>query len=96
VTKSCWRLSVKGELPMRCWDGDYVVYNPLSGDTHIFDIVAGEVLKQIMAGEVPSEKLCQHIADFLDLPNDARVAESVGEILTSLDELGLIEPANGC
>ena len=89
-------MSVEGEVPVRCWEGDYVVYNPLSGNTHIFDIVTGEILKQIMAGDVPTEKLYRHIAEFLDLPNDARVAENVGEILTSLDELGLIEPADGC
>jgi PqqD family protein of HPr-rel-A system len=89
-------MTVRGELPVRCWGGDYVVYNPLSGNTHIFDIVTGEVLKEIIAGDASSEKLYQHVADFLDLPNDARVAQDVGEILTVLDELGLIEPAGGC
>jgi PqqD family protein of HPr-rel-A system len=83
-------------MPLRYWDGDYVVYNPLSGCTHVLDIVAGEVLKTIMNSGVQGDALCRHIAQFLDLPPDARVDDHVGGILTALDRLGLIEPADGC
>ena len=80
---------------MRCWDGDYVVYNSLSGNTHILDIVAGELLRAISAGPTDSDRLSQHLAQFLDVPNDAAVAKHTGEILVVLDELGLIE-AQAC
>jgi PqqD family protein of HPr-rel-A system len=91
-----WRLGLDGPLPLRCWDGDYVVYNPLSGNTHVLDIVTGEVLKAIMAGETGTSEVCQHIANFLEVPDDAGIAEHVGRILAALDRLALIEPANGC
>ena len=91
-----WRLAVAEPLPMRCWDGDYVVYNPLSGNTHVFDIVTGEVLKSVMTGRVRASDLYARIADFLEVPNDARIAEHVDRILRALDRLALIEPAHGC
>ena len=91
-----WRLGIPGQLPLHCWDGDYVVYNPLSGNTHILDIVTGEVLQTIMAGEVGISEICQHVAHFLEVPNDNSIAEHVKRILATLDRLALIEPDNGC
>lgn len=87
-----WKTSGSGELTLRNWEGDYVVYNSLNGSTHVLDIVAGEVLKSIAAGRGQQSELYQCIADFLEVPNDAGIATSVGEILVQLDELGLIEP----
>jgi PqqD family protein of HPr-rel-A system len=91
-----WRTTVEDPLPLREWDGDYVVYNALSGDTHVLDIVTGEVLRTIMARRACGSDLCRHIAHFLDVPNDAAIEQQVGGILTALDRLGLIEPATGC
>lgn len=91
-----WRMSTQAPVPLRCWEGEYAVFNPLSGDTHLLDIVAGEVLKTITAGAVSTSHLCRHIAEFLNLPDDANLQENVSAILASLDELGLIEPACGC
>jgi PqqD family protein of HPr-rel-A system len=91
-----WRLSGEGPPAVRCWEGDYVVYNRRSGDTHVLDIVTGEVIRALMAGEARSGELCRRVSEFLEVPNDAEVSDLVDRILTALDELGLIEPANGC
>ena len=91
-----WKTWGSGELSLRYWEGDYVVYNPLTGSTHVLDIVTGEVLKAISAGRGRASELCRCVAEFLEVPNDAGVADHVREILAQLDELGLIEPADGC
>jgi len=91
-----WALTVNGPVPLRCWEGDYVVYNRLSGDTHVLDIVTGEVLKSIIAGTTRCSSICKCVAEFLEVPNDSNVAEQVGAILEALDRLGLIQPAPGC
>jgi len=91
-----WKIWGGRELALRYWDGDYVVYNPLNGSTHVLDIVAGEVLKAINAGRGQRSELCRLVAEFLDVRNDASVADHVREILAQLDDLGLIEPANAC
>ena len=95
-TDEIWRPAIADRLPMRCWDGDYVVYNPLSGNTHVLDIVTGEVLKSVMAGTIRTSELRKRVADFLEVPNDDRIADHVDRILRALDRQALIEPANGC
>ncbi len=91
-----WKVCGSGELDLRYWDGDYVVYNSLTGSTHVLDIVTGEVLKAIGAGRGRTSELCRSIAEFLEVPNDSGVSDNLRTILAELDELGLIEPANGC
>ena len=93
---STWRPTVQAPFPFRCWDGDYVVYNPLSGNTHVLDIVTGQVLTTIMTTRACGTELCRSVAAFLEVPNDAAVAEHVARILGALDRLGLIEPVDGC
>jgi PqqD family protein of HPr-rel-A system len=91
-----WRSAAGEPVPLRCWDGDFVVYNPVSGNTHFLDIVTGEILRSIMSRGMWGSELCRHIANFLEVPNDGALAEHVGRILAMLDRLALIEPANGC
>ena len=87
-----------GDVPptIRDWGDDCAVFNPLSGDTHVLDLVAGEVLNEIIAGCTEETEIRAHVAKFLDVPNDERVAGNVGAILAHLDELGLIAPADPC
>jgi len=97
IVNAVWRSTTDpSTLPLRYWDGDVVVYNRLSGDTHILDIVTGEVLRRIAAGEGRGDELRRHIARFLDIPDEEAVGEQVCRILESLDDLGLIEPVHGC
>lgn len=91
-----WRVPSDEPPPLRYWDGEYAVYNPLTGDTHVLDIATGEILRLIMEGSSTPRELCGHIARFLDVPDDETTAEHVARILLTLDELGLIEPASGC
>ena len=82
--------------PDKGLEGDCIAYNPLSGDTHILDIVAGEVLRAVMENPVQGRVLARHIAAFLEVPDDLTTAANVSEILHRLDELGLIEPVPAC
>ena len=91
-----WRLTVAEPFPLRCWEGDYVVYNSLSGDTHLLDIVSGHVLTRILESPAGASELRSRVAAFLEVPNDAAVDVQVKEILDALDDLGLIEPEAGC
>jgi len=76
---------------MRYWGGDYVVYSPLTGDTHFLDIAAGELLRAIVAAPQASEALGAQLASLLELEHDARLAAHVERVLAQLDALGLIE-----
>jgi len=93
-SRAFWRLPLAATPSICEWQGDYVVYNPLSGDTHLLDVVAGEVLKLVVSRPAAAVDIVGSIASFLEVPNDAPLAKHVGQILARLDDLGLIEPAS--
>ena len=67
-----WRLTVAEPFPLRCWEGDYVVYNSLSGDTHLLDIVSGHVLTRILESPTRASELRSRVAAFLEVPERCR------------------------
>ena len=91
--QTLWRLAAASPLPLRIWDGEVVVYNPLSGDTHLLDVLTGELLRAFVAGPAPLASLRKAAAAFLEVADDDQLARHVGQALAALDELGLIEPA---
>lgn len=95
-TSVVWQSAARPANPVRWWDGDCVVYNGLSGDTHVLDVVTGEVLRSVMNGPLRTDEIGRRLAGFLEVPADDRIADTVGKILHHLDELGLIEPVGGC
>lgn len=92
----CWTIAAGGALPCRSWDGEFVVYNPISGNTHILDLVSGEILTALFPGPCSTAALATHLAGFLDIPDDDGVSLTVARVLDVLDELGLVQPATGC
>ena len=81
---------------IRDWNGDFAVYNPLSGHTHILDLVAGEVLLLLQQRPQSDAELRKRVAALLEMPSDEALATRVDHILEHLDEIGLIEPADAC
>jgi len=71
-----------------------VVFSPLSGSTHILDVVAGTLIERLEAGAAAEGELGTLLASFLELPIDASLSAEVARILGQLDELGLVEPAS--
>lgn len=89
---SRWRLIVP--LRVRVWDGECIVFSPLSGSTHVLDVVAGQLLGRMRSGVTDESELRAYLASFLEVPDDATFAAEVARILDHLDELGLVEPAD--
>jgi PqqD family protein of HPr-rel-A system len=73
-----WRLVPGQALLHRRWDGACVLYNDLSGDTHLLSDEAMALLVALRDGDVAADELASaELADLLD----------------SLRQLDLIEPA---
>lgn len=94
--ETTWKVSGAGKLHCRFWEGDYVVFNPLSGDTHLLDVVAGRVLMDILDNPSTAAVLVDRAAGFLGVERDEALSSYVKDILLKLDEIGLIEPAPEC
>ncbi|GGY25447.1 HPr-rel-A system PqqD family peptide chaperone [Pseudoduganella albidiflava] len=74
---STWRLVPGQALLHRGWDGAFVLYNDLSGDTHLLSEEAMALLLALRDGDVTPEELA---------------ALELAELLATLRRLDLIEP----
>jgi PqqD family protein of HPr-rel-A system len=88
-----WRLDPKAELHWRPFDGEWVVFDTASGDTHKLDAIAAAILMCLESGQQDSDQLEQVIAAELSLPVGAELRQRIDELLEQFGALGLIEPA---
>lgn len=94
TSNKSWRLCARGsELACRQWQGDLVVFNPISGATHLLDIVSGEVFRALMEGPAGARDLARRIAKLLEVDCNEETVAAAERILDNLDQLGLAEPA---
>ena len=83
-------------MAIRSWGDDYMVFNPLSGHTHVLEYVGGLIVRTLCASELSGAEVHQLIATELDLPPSDELAAQVDHVLAQLDENGLIEPVPAC
>lgn len=81
-----WRLAPGQRLVHRCHDGECVLFNDLSGDTHLLD---ASVLALLQALE-RAPQAASALAAFTD-EADADTLEALDEVLADLAALCLIE-----
>ena len=87
-----WRLKSKGSLHFQVWDEEAVVYNELSGDTHLLGPVAAHILAELKTAPANEEQLLSSLP--MSCPDEANELEQeLGIILQNLHALALIEVA---
>ena len=90
-----WRLAPGQHLLHRCWDGECVLYNDLTGDTHLVDEFALELLELLRAAPMPATQLAVALGD--DAPCapvlDKPPQDPLATVLAELAALHLIEAA---
>jgi PqqD family protein of HPr-rel-A system len=82
-----WRLSPGQTLTRHGWDGEYLLYNDLSGDTHLLGELAVELLLILQQGASDEPAL----AVALDLPADPEQHAFLHDMLDELSSLSLID-----
>ena len=91
-----WRAVDGEDLVWRDWDGDCVVFSPTSGNTHVLDILSGEVLKAIAEARRRNQELVSHAALYLDVPESTDLKAVVRDVTERLEAAGLIEEVADC
>jgi len=86
-----WRLKSGQSLRYRCWDDEAVLYNDLSGATHLLGPAALCVLEALRPGPAAAPALASRLLDEFDIDNEALGGE-LDALLGQLSELSLIEP----
>jgi PqqD family protein of HPr-rel-A system len=85
-----WRLAEQQSLSLKEWDGDIVVYNDASGDTHLIEGVAAAVFDILVDAPASDEHLVKQIAAVSGEPREA-IERAVGEAINGLRLKGVIE-----
>lgn len=86
-----WRLVPGQALNCREWDGEVVLYNDVSGSTHLLDGAALDVLQALRAGPADATGLATRLLDYLDA-DDGDLLPLIDDMLASLARLDLVEP----
>jgi PqqD family protein of HPr-rel-A system len=86
-----WRAISSEALHFRAWNDEVVVYNSLSGDTHLIDSATAQLLQLLRAGPADAATLANALAPhFQDIQSADRTIH-IEQLLASLDGLALIE-----
>lgn len=86
-----WRVVPGQTLAFREWDGEAVLYNDLSGNTHLLDGGAIDVLQALRPGPADAATLAARLAGHADADGDD-LSAVIEDIVTMLASLDLVEP----
>ncbi len=88
-----WRTSSDQVLHYRAWEDEVIVYNALSGDTHLLGLAAAQTLSTLQKLPVNIQDLVQKLASLWQAEPDEQMQQEVAEILADLTSLSLITPS---
>jgi PqqD family protein of HPr-rel-A system len=81
-----WRLTPGQQLLHRCWEGECVLYNDLTGDTHLLGEFALALLELLRAAPLPATGLAVELGVESSGPDNPLAA-----VLADLAALHLVE-----
>lgn len=99
--RQAWRVAGGQTLKRREWDGEAVLFNDLSGSTHLLSstavwlierLAAAPATKAELAAALGAELAAQALADGAGEPADAIDPDDLTDLLAELGALHLIEP----
>lgn len=87
-----WKLRAGQRLRMLSDDEETVVYNDLSGDTHLLSGIAASLLERLRQGSADRDTLADFLSSEWELDDDIAPAAMAEQLLSELAALSLIEP----
>ena len=87
-----WRIAPGQQLAYRGWDDEFVVYNDLSGDTHLLDGDAFALIDALRASPATVDALVTACAGEVPPDQLPDVTDTIAALLAKLQHLYLVEP----
>jgi PqqD family protein of HPr-rel-A system len=78
----------------KAWADDVVVFNIVSGTTHLLNSVAAKILSVLKEQSSSEQEVSEKIAAENQIDSDKEILERVQPVLNTLNDLGLIEPVS--
>lgn len=86
-----WRLTSNESLHFRAWGDEVVVYNSLSGDTHLLDSATSQMLLHLQAAPSDAATLAELLTPYFQIAPSADLRLHIEQQLSELRALALIE-----
>ena len=86
-----WELAEGCRLHWISWDDEYVVFDEGSGDTHLLDVLAAEVLKVLEQSPRYEQALTERVLARLGLDAVVDVERRIREAIQKFRDAGLVE-----
>jgi PqqD family protein of HPr-rel-A system len=86
-----WKVLQGATLLWRQWDGEYIVYNSASGDTHLLNPIAAAALRCLEQSPADVVHLTEWVVSEQGLEPEPELRQHLEKLLTQFEELGLIE-----
>ena len=86
-----WELAEGCRLHWISWDDEYVVFDEGSGDTHLLDFLASEVLKVLEQSSGSEQALVERVVARLGLDPDIDLERRIREAIAKFRDAGLVE-----
>jgi PqqD family protein of HPr-rel-A system len=86
-----WRVVPGQSLAFREWDGEAVLYNDLSGNTHLIDGLGIDLLLALQGSPADIPTLAARLAGQVDA-DAGELSAAIEDMLAGLSALDLVEP----
>lgn len=90
-TNMQWRLIDDNALQFQAWNEEFVVYNVLSGDTHVLEMPAAEILQLLERGPMDISSMAQGLARKWQCEPDQIFLNELEMMLSEMHALSLVE-----
>jgi PqqD family protein of HPr-rel-A system len=85
-----YRLATENGLVWRAWDGEIVVLNEASGDTHRLDLFASAAFEALLEAPADAPALARRLAAELGVDDDGQLGAALEGALAKFAELELL------
>ena len=89
--ESHWKLNALASLHWRQWEGEWVVFDEGSGQTHQMDTLTATALMAVDAFPISFQELESRVAESLLLSVTCELSDALHRISLGLQAIGLIE-----
>ena len=86
-----WQIICDGALQFRSWNGEFVVYHALSGDTHILEEASMQLLLELQQKPSDVLSLARQLAGKWQCELDDDLVQEIEMALTDMHALSLVE-----
>jgi len=91
-TELHWRFIDATNARIQWFDGEVVIFNPISWETHLLNLAAALIVEQLLAGPRGVDEIARSLVEegiTLD-PHAGSMEQQIASLLEQLERLGLV------